>query len=224
VAQQSDDTRQLIKAAWDKHLGAVDHNMHNVNMPDLGLSSAKTIAQGIAAELREELRPANATAVGNGAKNTESQDVHVTSVINKLQDSLEALIRRTSEASQPSRSVDRLVAVIESLSPEANALLQGIRSHHLSRSQYQKLESSELLGPAITELRKQGLIIPVRHDYNGRSVPCYYYPPGIRKLLSSAMALVPPVPEEIIRSVRSELKASGYPNHDEPSTEHGQDG
>jgi hypothetical protein len=209
VAQQSDDTRQLIKAAWDKLLGTVDRQFI-----DSGLASAKTIAQGIAAELREELQPSGCG--GSSATPERGADTdRIDKLIERLESSLEAILRRAPSSARPGQSLDLLLENVSRLSPEAQALLKNIRGHHLSRQQYQKLSESKSLGSAILELRREGLLIPVQHSYKGRSVPCYYFPPGVGRQLHAAGPLLPVVPDEVEKMVTDELRATGYPAHDE---------
>ncbi|MGB8412088.1 MAG: hypothetical protein WCE23_04615 [Candidatus Binatus sp.] len=210
VGQQSDDTRQLIKAAWDKLLGAVDRPY-----ADSASFSAKTIAQGIAAELREELQPVISKTGTELVSIKRDEENRVARVIDSLENSVEGALRHAQENIPSSRSLDALMETVTSLSPEAQALLFAMRRHHLSRNQYQKLRDSSHLSPPLSELRKQGLIIPVQHFYGDKALPCYYFPPGLARLYRAACAILPPPPEELLAGVEAELKATGYPDHDD---------
>ena len=209
VGRQSADTTQLIKAAWDKLLGAVDHGNNAVPAS----ASAKAIAEGLATELHEDLKVLVAGLGTNGARTPAAAESQLTSVVGKLEEVVEALLRQANAPTGTSDSLDRLINTIAHLSPEAHSLLIAIRRHHLSRNQYRQLGASPFLGSAIAELRRQGLIIPVRHG----DMPCYFYPPGIGKLVHAAKPLLEPVSQEIESRVQEELKSAGYPEHNENS-------
>jgi len=207
VAQQTDDTRQLIKAAWDKLLGAVDRQMSE---PGLSPTSAKSVAQGIAAELRDELRLAAIETTSADTVDRPPKEERIGAVVNSLENSLEGLLRQKDGGLHS--ELDALVNSISSLSPEAQALLQLIRPKHVTREQYRRLMSTENLRRPVMELRGKGLIIPVQpHKGTGDSSPSYYYPPWLAQSLRRAFPLAPEIPNEVEEAVRADLKAAGYP-------------
>src|SRR5262245_13410053 len=57
VERLSSDTRELVKAGWDKMLGYVAPPLLNAPIPD---AAAKSVASGITAELRADLAPTDA--------------------------------------------------------------------------------------------------------------------------------------------------------------------
>jgi hypothetical protein len=213
VAQQSGDTRQLIKAAWDKLLGAVDHQV--LDRPN-DSSSAKEIAQGIAAELREEFRRASDTTSVSVPGSSAAKSAHIEEVVENLEQSLEALLERMREPTRPRDALEAVLNNVSSLSSEAQALLKVMYQQHLSRNQYQSLLKSPFAGPALIELRRRGLITPVQgQSNNGKPIPCYYFPSDMGKALRAAIQLLPPLPDSIEERMRKDLTATGYPDDDE---------
>lgn len=210
VERLSNDTRELIKAGWDRLLG-------NVVAPSVALGpdfSAKEIAAGIAAELRAELAPAQAEAGSTAAKDSGPRRT-VEEIIESLEESLSLQLSHTS-SDRASSIFERLTQTFPRLSDEARALVFAIVPHHLTRAQYRRLRQGAL-GEAILELRRAGMLVPVRTE-GPDPEPAYYFPPGMTRMISAFVDLVPATPPAIERAVRRELERVGYRPHaeDEP--------
>lgn len=209
VDRSSTDTRELIKAAWDKMLGDVD----SAPPAPINDASAKEIAAGIAAELRADLDQLSKTAVSGQASPVDMKKLE--EAIQSLQASIASQLNIPSPASRPSETFDRVMKLLGTLSPQAQTLAQAIERHHLSMDEYRKLTRGKI-GDAIQELRENALLVPVIHKIGeGKEVPCYYYPSSIAHIVRAALPLLPKAPQDAITSVQEELKAVGYPSdHD----------
>jgi hypothetical protein len=203
VERLSDDTRELIKAGWDKMLGSVDREPQprTIEVP------AKEIAAGIASELRAEL----SLTSDKGTTVSAEQNNKFEQLLETLETSLTAQLRAQNLSSRPSEALDRLINTLNKLSPSAQALLRAISNYHLSLTEYRALNKGPLKDSLI-ELRESGLLVPVKHETpDGGNVPCYYFPSSLSSLVKAAIPLIPKPPDEVIHQIKSELEAIGYP-------------
>lgn len=209
VERSSDDTRELIKAAWDKLLGSMDKQVAEPSQ-----LSSKAIVEGIAAELREDLKGlAQSRQSTDPTSPPESERINT--LVGNLESSLESLLRRSQEVGRPGKLLDSIIEAMRALSPEAQAIIKAIYGHHLTRSQYQRLLESQTLGKAISELRAASLLVPVTHTHkDGTKEPCYYYPSGMSGYIRAGGAVLPPIPTETEKRVLAELHAAGYGKND----------
>jgi len=202
VEHLADDTRQLIKAGWDKMLGRVDAG------PDKSDAfPIRDVAAGIAAELRAEFgRP---EPKEKGTRPAEHAQDRIEEIIKAVEGTLTAQQRAQAATERPGQALEKLLTVLTSLSPQAQALISLIRWYHLEQEQYRKLREGPL-GGALDELRTTGLIVPVSHKLGGKERPCYYFLPALAGLIRAALPLVPRQPDAVVTSVRQELERVGY--------------
>ena len=207
VERLSSDTRDFIKAGWDKMLGSVDRPS-----PSGGDFSAKEVASGIAAELRAELaaiRPEAQTA----AKTDE-----IERVLSSVEASLTAQLRNQPARSRPSEALDTTVAAARTLSQGAQELLRQISRVHLERDEYRKLTQGRF-GDALHELRASGLLIPLQHrNEDGKPIPCYWFSPDMASVIRNAVRFLDKSEPSLRDEVRQELVRVGYlPPRPEPA-------
>jgi len=208
VERSSSDTRELIKAGWDKMLGSVD----KAPLPTASESSAKEVAAGIAAELRSEIASLSAN-MGTTSGESRLQVEQLEKYLKNLEASLVAQLKTSRSDVRPSAKFEELLDAMRELEQPAYALLGAIRFHHLSKSQYNKLVEGRL-GPYVLELRAAGLLVPVVHKTSQGSEPCYYMPPGISKLARAIFQILPEPSEEAMHDIAAELERIGYINGD----------
>ncbi len=216
VEHLSEDTRELIKAGWDKMLGSVDRL--SPMTPDA--LPAKEIASGIAAELRAELAPLVNQSSANSKHPAQLQE-KLDRLAQAIEGALAAQSKAQSAAQRPGEALEWLVSTLSALSPEAQALVRLIRFYHMAPKQYETLRAGPL-GSAIDELRKVGLIVPVEHKAGGKRVPCYYFPTGLSALVRAAIPVLPKPPEALTRVVKEELDRIGYQYEPPEERQHGQ--
>jgi len=205
VERLSSDTRELIKAGWDKMLGNVDRAVP----PASSESSAKEVAAGIAAELRSEL-----TTLGGDRGSADKAQLKVEELekyLKNLEASLMAQLRAQRMDARPSTRFESVLEMIGDLTPQTHALLRSISDSHLTQTEYKRLASTRF-GPSLLELRKAGLLVPVVHNTSTGPEPCYYFPSGIAKIARAAFHVLPEPPKELQREVAKELKLVGYPS------------
>jgi hypothetical protein len=204
VERSSGDTRELIKAAWDKLLGG-----YQTDFPKSSENSAQAVAKGIASELRKEL---NLALPGGspGSVVDPQREERLKKVVDNLETSLAALLEHEGKAVPLGRAIDVAVATITQI----------MMGHHLTRDQYERMEKLRACGPALMELRAKGLIVPVSHKHSsGKTEPCYYFAPGIASALRAAMTLIPQPPRSVVETVHSELHDAGYFDSTRPENE-----
>lgn len=199
VERQSSDTRDFVKAGWDKMLGNVDRP------PQSGTDvSAKEIASGIAAELRAELAAIRPEAQ-SAAKTAE-----IERVLDSVEASLAAQLRNQPATSRPSEALDSTVAAARTLSQGAQELLRQIARVHLGRDEYRKLAQGKF-GDALHELRASGLLIPLQHrSEDGKPLPCYWFSPQMASVIRNAVRFLEKSDPGLRDEVRHELVRVGY--------------
>ena len=200
IERQSQDTGQLIKAAWDKLLGVV-----GTPSPTLE-GSVHEIVAGITAELRTE---------------SNSPEVRV-ALDERLQERLERSISALERVASSSPSGNRdqsdneidprgISSLLDRLSPPALELVRILdeESLHLTYSQYNELlqTDSEIAG-ALQELRNCDLVIPLT---SATHEPVYWFPPWLSKMISPALVMVARGAPNTHSLLRRRLSAVGYP-------------
>jgi hypothetical protein len=205
VERSSSDTRELIKAGWDRMLGNV-----GVQSPQTAAASdnAKEIAGGIAAELRDELSKL-ASNVGASEGTSKAKFEEIESYLKNLEATLSAQLRAARVDVRPGAKIDEVINSVRNLSPTAYAILKAIERKHLSRAQYQKLTEGPL-GSAILELRQAGLLAPAVHKTSSGPEPCYYYPSEIASAVRAVIEISGSPHSSAERQVRTELSRVGY--------------
>jgi len=219
VERLSSDTRELIKAGWDKMLG----NVGNATAPVPSDPPTKEIASGIAAELRAEIGAL--AAGGSTALQPEVIKLELERVLKGFEAAIASQLRG-QRLERPSDSLDRTVAVLNDMTTEARALVRELRGHHLTRKEYKNIMSGPL-AEALSQVRQSGLLIPVSHrDPDGSAQPCYYFPASLANVIRAALPLVDQPTLEVRKRVREVLRAVGYPSghpeHWNPPPEPGQ--
>jgi hypothetical protein len=206
VARISEETSGLIKAGWERMLGSVGGEGSSTTAESKG--TAREIAAGLTNEIREALNDAR-----------KSGDLGATDRLPRVEEALREL-RRTiaAQMSGPSAgrsgrfNLDPRIARLPSLARE---LAYQIRYHHLTRDQYEQLRKDELVGPAVRQLRRAGLLVPLA-NHGDEETRVYWFPPGRRDEIISAVLLTgrrDPNSQDIIGG---HLKAIGYvPDHEE---------
>lgn len=203
VERLSDDTRNLIKAGWDKMLG--DFGDDKVSTAE-SIESARDMASGFDQEARLEL--------GLNGEGTEKPQITSAEQVKRLEKVLagveEMLTTQLGNArftERPSRGVDRAVKQISALSPDAQALLaELVNARHLTRKQYKDLTKNPRLGSSVRELRKSGFLVPLSGTHlDGHKIPVYWLPGGIVSPVKAAIQLLPNVAKEHSSMVSEEL-------------------
>jgi hypothetical protein len=206
VDRSSSDTRDLIKAAWDKMIG----NMNGPTEISNQNFAYKEIVSGLAAELKAELNN-NQDGKPEAQTTPQEQIDKLNGLLVSLEQSLESQLEAQSSLSSKGTSTDKVLNNLSSLSPHAQALARAILPRHLSLNEYRKLVRSPKLSEVITELRTHGLIVPLKGvGDDGKKEPVYYYPPSLAKPVRTAFLLVPKQDAEIQELITDELKRIGY--------------
>jgi hypothetical protein len=205
VERSSSDTRELIKAGWDKMLGSVDRSPTSTS----GEASAKEVAAGIVAELRSELKTL-APEKSTDDVESKSRVDQLEKYIKDLETSLVAQLKTAHSDVRPSVKFDEVSETIRQLSEPAYAVLRAIRYRHLTQKQYRDLSDGPY-GQAIAELRRNGLLAPVVHKTDRGPEPCYFMPASTSRLASAAMQVLPKPNPALTHEIKSELRRIGYP-------------
>jgi hypothetical protein len=202
VQRQSDDTRELIKVAWDRMLPPGTA----LEPPEpKGQSDRTDLAAGIATEMSERLSHSNGTAADPG------RERQLAEVVAQLKQSLTAPAVDISDPSdRPSQIVDKLISILEPLSPISRELARTILfTGHVTRNQYDRMLSDEVLGDAMKDLRRTGLLVPLTSAKGGRLV--YHMPPRIVLPLRVAFNLLHESPDALTHQlVHGALATVGY--------------
>jgi hypothetical protein len=205
VERSSSDTRDLIKAGWDKMLGNVERSSPS----SVNDTSAKEVAAGIAAELRSELKTLSTGQTGTADDSKQRVD-QLEKYIKDLEASLVAQLKTAHSDVRPSAKFDEVSETIRQLSETAYALLRAIRYRHLTQKQYRDLSKGRL-EQSLLELRRNGLLVPVVHKTSHGPEPCYYMPSGMSQLANAAMQVFPKPSLSVAREAETELRRIGYP-------------
>ncbi len=203
VERLSSDTRQLIKAGWDKMLGS---SYPPATQPDP--TNAKELAAGIASELRAEL---NLHTEKPHSAEQASLEAKINDALRDLESTLTAQMRTEPVATRSGGAVARAEELLHSISPLARALASHLSASHLTRAQYVDLSKGPL-SEAISELRNAGLLVPLRAAGPDKEYPVYYFPPQLAKPLRALISMMPIPSDEIRDLITVELKKIKYPD------------
>jgi prefoldin subunit 5 len=197
--QSSRDVKDLVKTGWDRFVG--------IGAGQGPSSDAVQIAAGVALEAQSEL-----SGVVPDDRINELERA-----IGEMRESLTNLLSTEAGASSSPQAASRLRHRIETLSPEALALLRALAERrHLSLMQYRELSRpGSRLSRAVRELRGRRLLVPLRgFSRDGKEIPVYWLPPETAELVPAMLPLAPETPDEIRAVVESELASVGYPDRD----------
>lgn len=203
VERLSSDTTGLIKAAWDKMIGSMSRT---------ALESAEEderLVSGATAEIREEIAEADQDASATEVKHRLDR---IEETLLGLSDAIAAsAVSRVSGAT----AMDRLVSNLSALSDRARALVHAIQRAHLTRAQFTRLRRAPEMEPVIRELRRAGLLVPLRgHDLESwEEISVYFFPPSVAERIPAALALAPPPSDSAKATVRAALDGIGYKAH-----------
>lgn len=200
VERLSGDTRELIKAGWDKMLGAV--HPEGIHLSEI--AGAKEVAAGVVAELRSDLASLTKQV------NTPDEEANIKALLKRLETTLSAHIMAEVRADGPAVSLEHAMGMIGPLSPLAKALATEIIPCHLTRKQYRALATGPI-GSAVAELRESGVLVPVvGYNEEDKEIPVYYFPSTLAKTLKAVLPTMSPPHEEVRRTARNELERVGY--------------
>ncbi len=210
VDRSADDTKELIKAAWDKLLGTFDTQPATTGKD----VNAKDVAAGVVSELRSGIGELIQSSPGTqNPKELSERVAALEELLKDTQATLEAVLRGKHTALRPSsNSLDRMIKTLHRLSPRARGLAKAIRNRHLTKEQYQKLMETPL-GLDLRALRRAGIIVPVTGTERGQGeVPAYYFPGGI---IVTALKFLADWNEPISDELSKTLESVGYTAHRE---------
>jgi hypothetical protein len=211
VERLSEDTRNLIKAGWDKMLVGFGDSTGSIKDDEEEEKSDREIASGLTEEAKVELGLIDQHK-DSQSRSTKEELQQIDQVLNRLQETLQAQLRNASLRGKTGRSTDLMMGKISALSSKAQALLRSVApSWHLTRDQYIKLRHSPI-STALLELRKAGLLVPLSgHEDAGEKIPVYWLPPGTSRRIKAALELISEPPVDIRETVEKELQNVGYP-------------
>jgi hypothetical protein len=215
VERQSRDTNNLIKAAWDKMLGAVP-SAWDLLPPDRRRDAARVIS-GLAAEAHDDA--ANLTNAASGRVATREEiNTFLDDFVERTRDTLTNNISDHAEGTHISQDVDRILKRLNNLPETAQELIRAIyRGGALSRQQYQELSKNEDIKPALRMLRQSGLLVPVlglsRRGQGEKPEQeyVYYFPPAIIDAIGPAIEMMPRESALVAPVVEDALRDAGYP-------------
>ncbi len=124
VERQSEDTRGLIKAGWDKMLG----NFSNTPNEAVDLSTNEMVS-GLIAEIRAKLGITEKEE--NSQTAIEQPTAKVNELLENLGTSLEAQIKTRNRAERPSEALEFVLSIVNILSPDARALAHIVASREV---------------------------------------------------------------------------------------------
>jgi len=200
VQRVSDDTTNLIKAGWDKMLAGLA-----VPSPqDAELEPAQEVAAGLRAEISETLRP------------TDGAQMDMKDLVDELANNAEDAVKAGAlEASDSARAVDRVLSLLDQVSPAARELAKVLAfgPRHLKRTEYQLLMHDPRTSQAVREMRSLGFLTPRVHRYGDGHELVYYFPSRLNRAVRAAFMLRTHEPEQ--PDILEALAAAGYgPNVD----------
>lgn len=111
------------------------------------------------------------------------------------------------------RNFSRMVALVDGLSTEAQALARVlVRGMHLTPKQLKGLREGDLAAAA-NELLQAGLLIRLSGAEGGtedEDSRVYWFPSGLSGMVKDALTLVAPAPQSVRTAVRNALRRVGY--------------
>ena len=201
VAGLSDNTNGLIKAAWDKMLGlSLDEGVTQGSSP-------KSLAAGVAAEIRADLSP----SMDSSEKLDDERVARLEKSLERLERSLQPSTASPLRGDRALDVVGFVVRELRDVSPVARELLYALRTRHLTLSEYRRAEIDPTLRYAVGQLRDAGLLVPfvdaVTKD------PVYYLSTIASRAIEPAMSLLPTASPDVRAEVESALSRLGYSPH-----------
>ena len=206
VERVSGDTVDLIKVAWERMLPPATPASSDTAVD---AANTKSIAAGIAAELRADLSNPEEQAPADGG-------AAVVDRLEGLTERLEqALTAQATNATGSSESRMNLVMKnLSTLSPTARELARQLSAGgHLTRKQFTLLRSTPLVG-AVAELRAAGLLAPLQgRSEDGKPEPVYWFPPSTSRYVKAGLRLVAQDDDHrpLLDEVAKQLAGVGYP-------------
>lgn len=168
------DSREMIKAAWDRMLSNVS------DPPTLDRTIDRDADQQVARGIADEVADEYPDEIGG-----------ISELTDRLTEAL-AFVSSIRRDAGGAESVDYAMRALTGLSPHAYALTSVLRegAMHLSRDEYKRLTSQEAsVGEVVKELRSAGIIVPLVAG-DARDQRVYWYPPGMEGPFQAAISLL----------------------------------
>lgn len=116
--------------------------------------------------------------------------------------------RKTSPPSDEDPRPDKPLTEISEL---AWGLMLRVQAKHLDRDEYARIASDPELGPALLELTRAQILVPLMHEHeDGTKEPCYHYPPPLAQAMRATPGRFPTIPEELKARVDPGLRRARY--------------
>ncbi len=166
-------------------------------------SSAEGLATSVATGLSEELQR-------DVAQMLSDQEGRIEGVFVRFEQRVASMMTTQREtAKAPLSRLDYLIR--NELTPIARGFIkQIVRGRHLTREQYEVLIRTSY-APAIEELRRNGLLVPLRgHNGAGENIPVYWLPPNTKRTVASIVRELPDENAGEIEALRTTLLEVGY--------------
>ena len=213
VERISTDIGGLIRAAWERMLGTVGAP-ESVSTED----ATKSIAAGLAAELRAELlQPVEQEQNGSDQQQgtDEAPIVLGNGELERLNNAVRRLERRLEYQLRSGQQIDPRDDVIMSLrrlSPLARALIREIATNrgHLNRREYMRLRDYRDMRNAVTELRSAGLLVPLISNDDDDEGPVYWIAGPKLPIVGAGLLMASPDPSVVRARVNDVLREIGY--------------
>ncbi len=203
VERLSDDTQDLIKAAWDKMLS----DLPNSVVPPESSHDVAAIATGVAAELRAELLAAQRD---QSRQPGDMKPEQLNDAASTLARALQGQISLSSVGGTASGTLDYLVSAYRRFSPEAGGISRVLtEGRPLRRSEYVCLRNDTDMAIALRELREAGILAPVEPP-DGSEGPVYAISPRVEALIPVALSLAGRDDPAAYRRIVEALRRAGY--------------
>jgi hypothetical protein len=198
VGRSSDDTRDLVKGAWEKMLGSAMGSTSDVQSK----AEMQQMASGLSAELKESISSAFPR---EGTLDRAEFDTRLKAALADQTAAIESLLHQASAPSSIELAQPR--TPMSTLSELALVLASLISDRHLTSDQFREGRKQPLLGAALRELRISGLLVPLIGDEGDGEKPVYYFPS--RQVRSYILSQVPRK-SRYLEPLTSELRKVGY--------------
>lgn len=212
VAGQSKDTRDLIKVGWERMLPP---SARPASMPAPADEGVREVAAGLADEIRSNL---GLSAVGgNVGDEVGATDARWDDVAERLQATVESQLQAARH--RPGDEVQFWLDRLEDMSVEAQTLAQAI-SRHITSDQLRELQEDPLMADALSEMRREGLLVPLR-GYNRKRerTLVYWFPPSADRAIKAALLMLADPDEDLTAVIAGLLERVGYPDVPSRDTE-----
>lgn len=202
VERSSTDTKELIKVGWDRMLGGVGLSADQDSQGP-SESSMKKITEGLAEELKAEIRSARET--GSGAIDEDR-------IVQRVSEAIQAQIRAgRSEVPRPRSRMEEWARILGNASSPAYEIVRILLKYgHMTADEYNRLQSTYLAQP-LSELRREGVLVPlVGYPESGEEALVYWFPPDEGENLRIAFELINRQSRRERARVRAALENAGY--------------